>query len=188
MLTRQVLSCIEQTLFWVQPIRSLRNPMSETMKVCAGCLQTKQKRRVNDSNSHNKRKRQELGRTYLHYHLIDTGNSCPVAQRFYRTSPKLRQEIENQIKELVNNGLIEPSTWEWRSPVVMLKRPGNTGYRFANDYRKVNAVSENTSSPLPRLDDVWRGQRILFYGARFSGRVLADPAPCWNKDKSSFIT
>ena len=63
--------------------------------------------------------------------------------------------MENEIKELVKNELTEPSISEWRSPVVILKRSGNTGYRFAIDYRKVNAVSEKTSFPLPRLDYVW---------------------------------
>ena len=98
---------------------------------------------------------QHLGETELQYHRIDTGNARPVAQRFYRTSPKIRVEMERQIMELLENGLIEPSTSEWRSPVVMLKKPGDAGYRFAIDYRKVNAVSEKTSFPLPRLDDVW---------------------------------
>ena len=85
---------------------------------------------------------QHLGKTELQYHRIDTGNARPVALRFYRTSPKIRVEMERQIKELLENGLIEPSTSEWRSPVVMLKKPGDAGYRIAIDYRKVNAGSE----------------------------------------------
>ena len=61
---------------------------------------------------------QHLGKTELQYHRIDTGNARPVAQRFYRTSPKIRVEMERQIKELrIENGLIEPSTSEWRSLV-----------------------------------------------------------------------
>ena len=43
---------------------------------------------------------QHLGKTELQYHLIDTGNARPVAQRFYRTSPKMREEMERQIKEV----------------------------------------------------------------------------------------
>ena len=135
---------------------------------------------------------QELGRTDLYYHRIDTGNACPVAQRFYRTSPKLRQEMENQIKELVENGLIEPSTSEWRSPVVMLKKPGNTGYRFAIDYRKVNAVSEKTSFPLPRLDDVWdaigEANASYFTVLDLASGFWQIPLHAETKHKSSFIT
>ena len=67
----------------------------------------------------------------------------------------MRQEMETQIKELLQNGLREPSTSEWRSPVVILKKPGDAEYRFAIDYRKVNGVSERTSFPLPRFDDAW---------------------------------
>ena len=135
---------------------------------------------------------QHLGKTELQYHRIYTGNARPVAQRFYRTSPKIRVEMERQIKELLENGLIEPSTSEWRSPVVMLKKPGDAGYRFAIDYRKVNAVSEKTSFPLPSLDDVWDaiGEAKATYFA-----VLDMASGFWQlplhpdtKHKSSFIT
>ena len=135
---------------------------------------------------------QNLGKTDLHYHRIDTGNARPVAQRFYRTSPKMRQEMENQIKELLENGLIEPSTSEWRSPVVMLKKPGDAGYRFAIDYRKVNAVSERTSFPLPRLDDVWDAigdaKACYFTVLDMTSGFWQVPLHPETKHKSSFIT
>ena len=38
----------------------------------------------------------------------------------------MRDGMEKQIKELLECGLIEPSTSEWRS-VVMLKKPGDGG-------------------------------------------------------------
>ena len=157
---------------------------SEQKDKLARCI--KENRKVFATNM------QELGRTDLHYHRIDTGNARPVAQRFYRTSPKLRQEMENQIKELVENGLIEPSTSEWRSPVVMLKKPGNTGYRFAIDYRKVNAVSEKTSFPLPRLDDVWdaigEANASYFTVLDLASGFWQIPLHAETKHKSSFIT
>ena len=135
---------------------------------------------------------QHLGKTELQYHRIDTGNARPVAQRFYRTSPKMREEMERQIKELLENGLIEPSTSEWRSPVVMLKKPGDAGYRFAIDYRKVNAVSEKTSFPLPRLDDVWdaigEAKATYFTVLDMASGFWQLPLHPDTKHKSSFIT
>ena len=149
---------------------------------------------------------QHLGKTEMQYHRIDTGNARPVAQRFYRTSPKICVEMERQIKELLENGLIEPSTsvWrlengliepstsEWRSPVVMLKKPGDAGYRFAIDYRKVNAVSEKTSFPLPRLDDVWdaigEAKATHFTVLYMASGFWQLPLHPDTKHKSSFIT
>ena len=57
-----------------------------------------------------------LDKTELHYHRTDINNARPVTRR---TSPKKGQNIakRKQIKELLENGLIEPSTSEWRSPV-----------------------------------------------------------------------
>ena len=40
---------------------------------------------------------QNLGKTELHYHRIDTGNARPVTQRFYRTSPKMRKEMRGLV-------------------------------------------------------------------------------------------
>jgi hypothetical protein len=95
-------------------------------------LSMEQKERLNELISQNMDafavSMHNLGKTELHYHRIDTGNARPVAQRFYRTSPKMRKEMENHIKELLENGLIEPPPSEWRSPVVMLKKPGDAGY------------------------------------------------------------
>ena len=134
----------------------------------------------------------ELGKTDLYYHRIDPGNAHPVAQRFYRTSPKMRQEMEKQIKELLEHGLTEPSTSEWRSPVVMLKNPGDAVYRFAIDYRKVNAVSEQTSFPLPRLDDVWdaigESKAAYFTVLDLASGFWQVPLHPEAKHKSSFIT
>ena len=51
-------------------------------------------------------------------------------------------------------GLVEPSTSEWRSPVVLVKK-ADGGWRLCCDYRKLNAVTRPQSFPLPRLEDVW---------------------------------
>ena len=48
--------------------------------------------------------------------------------------------MERQIDELLEHGLIEPSTSEWRSPVVMIHKRDRS-YHFAVDYCKFNATA-----------------------------------------------
>ena len=56
-------------------------------------------------------------------------------------------EIEEEITQnMLDQGIIVPSTSEWAAaPVLLRKRNG--GYRYANDYRKLNAVTRISTFP-----------------------------------------
>ncbi|PIK43002.1 Retrovirus-related Pol polyprotein from transposon [Apostichopus japonicus] len=94
----------------------------------------------------------DFGRTNLVTHSIKTDSSTPIKQRAYRSTPKMREEIQNQCDRLMENDLIEESYGPWSSPIVMIKKPDGT-YRFCVDYRKLNKVTVKDSHPLPRIDD-----------------------------------
>ena len=96
---------------------------------------------------------QELGKTCLYKHTIDTGDSKPIKCRLYRTSPAAKQEIQRQIDDMLKNDIIVHSTSEYSFPIVLVKKK-NGEFRFAIDYRKLNAVTQPVTYPLPRLDDV----------------------------------
>ncbi|VDI61165.1 Hypothetical predicted protein [Mytilus galloprovincialis] len=96
----------------------------------------------------------ELGKTNVYHHKIDTGNSKPIKFRPYRTSPAAKQEIQKQIDELLKYVIIEPSTSEYSSPIVLVKKKDNS-WRMCIDFRKVNSQSVVQEYPLPRLDDVF---------------------------------
>ena len=64
----------------------------------------------------------ELGCTNIYKHRIETGDAPPQRQRFYRTSASQREAIEKQVKEMLDNGIIEPSSSSWLSPPVLVKK------------------------------------------------------------------
>ena len=95
---------------------------------------------------------EELGRTGLVTHNIDTGDQPPIRQRPYRVSHQQRTIIEEHVTDMLNRGIIQPSVSPCASPVVLVKKKDNTD-RFCVDFRRLNAVTRKDSYPLPRIDD-----------------------------------
>ena len=94
----------------------------------------------------------DLGRTHLVYHKIDTGDAVPFRQSARRLPYFQREEVRKTIEDMLKRGIIEPSSSAWSSPVVLVKKKdGST--RFCIDFRKVNAVTTRDAQPLPRIDD-----------------------------------
>ena len=96
----------------------------------------------------------ELGKCNNYYHSIITETEKPIQSQPYRTSPKAKLEIEKQVKQMLKYDIIEESISAYASPVVLVKKPNNE-YRFAIDYRKLNAVTQLQTFPSMRLDDVF---------------------------------
>ena len=69
----------------------------------------------------------KLGRTDLIEHVIDVGSARPVKQRYYPLSQKIEEEMYAQVRKMLEEDIIEPSSSSWSSPVVMVrKRTGRT--------------------------------------------------------------
>ena len=139
----------------------------------------------------------ELGKTNLHYHRIDTGDAAPVRSVPYRQTPELRKETEKQIQQMIYNNIIEPSTSQWSSPIVLVAKKtkdmdGNKQYRFAIDYRKLNKVTVPTSFPIPRIDDVFDtvadSKASLFTVLDLTSGFLQIPLDPHKKHKAAFVT
>lgn len=94
----------------------------------------------------------KFGRTSIVKHQIDTGEARPIRQAPRRVPLAKRDEAKQIMENMQKNGIIEPSTSPWSSPVVLVKKKdGST--RFCVDYRKLNEVTKKDSYPLPRIDD-----------------------------------
>lgn len=95
---------------------------------------------------------EELGRTGLVRHRIDTGDHQPIRQRPYRVSETQRGIIEEHVTDMLNRGIIQPSVSPWSSPIILVKKKDGTD-RFVVDFRRLNSVTRKDSYPLPRIDD-----------------------------------
>ena len=81
------------------------------------------------------------GRTTMVEMDINTGDSQPVNQAPYPRGPAQREFIEKTIEENLEGDIIRPSYSPWASPVCIIRK--KDGYfRFAIDYRKLNAVTK----------------------------------------------
>jgi hypothetical protein len=82
--------------------------------------------------------------------LID--GAAPVQVRPYRYAPTLKNEIENQIKEMLQSGIIQKSSSPFSSSVLLVKKKDNS-WRFCVDYRHLNAITVKSKYPVPVIDE-----------------------------------
>ncbi|GFX71952.1 retrovirus-related Pol polyprotein from transposon 297 [Trichonephila clavipes] len=100
------------------------------------------------------------GLTLVLYHEIDTGNQGPVVSRPYRYDRVKQGIIDYHIEKILQEGTIRPIQSPYASPVVLTRK--NNGippdspeaYRFAIDYRKLNAITKYPRYPLSVIDDL----------------------------------
>ena len=96
----------------------------------------------------------ELKVTNILQATLNTGDAAPIRQRPYRNPLLLQGEIDRQVDEMLEAGIISPSSSPWSSPVVMVpKRDGSK--RLCIDYRRLNLTLIKDSFPMPRIDDLF---------------------------------
>ncbi|XP_068250803.1 uncharacterized protein [Palaemon carinicauda] len=92
------------------------------------------------------------GRTNILEHDVDVGEASPIKQSPYRLNPFKRDIVKDEVKYMLDHGLVEPSFSPWSSPVVLVKKEGGE-HRLCFGYRKVNSLTKTDSFPLPRVED-----------------------------------
>jgi hypothetical protein len=78
----------------------------------------------------------------------------PISKTPYRmTAPELC-ELQMQLKELLDLGLIRPSVSPWGTPVIFVKKKDGS-LRLCIDYRDLNRATVKNRYPMPRIDDLF---------------------------------
>ena len=93
------------------------------------------------------------GKTTMAEHAIDTRDRQSVHLHPYRVPHAYWGEVERQVHEMLEEGVIEPSDSDWAAPIVLVRKKDGT-LRFCVDYRKLNSQSKVDPYPMPRVDEL----------------------------------
>jgi hypothetical protein len=75
----------------------------------------------------------------------------PVNIRPYWYSPQQKSEIENQVNEMLQSGVIQMSSSPFASSVLLVKKKDGS-WHFCVDYRALNALIVKNKHPLPVVE------------------------------------
>ncbi|XP_065434808.1 scavenger receptor cysteine-rich type 1 protein M130-like [Chrysemys picta bellii] len=93
------------------------------------------------------------GRTTLMSHHIATDPGKRVTDNHRPLPKKMWVTVRREVETMLEMGVVEESTSERRSPIVLVPKPDGTT-RFCIDFRKVNAISRFDAYPMPRVDEL----------------------------------
>ncbi|KMQ89174.1 enzymatic polyprotein endonuclease reverse [Lasius niger] len=100
----------------------------------------------------------KLGHTYALSHKISTTDDQPIHTKQYRFPPIHKEEIDKQVKELLNNDIIKPSESPYNSPLWIVPKKadskGNKRWRMVIDYRSLNEKTIGDAYPLPNITEI----------------------------------
>jgi transposase InsO family protein/predicted aspartyl protease len=91
-------------------------------------------------------------------HKIRTTDDEPVFTRNYRYPHVYREKVDNEIRKMLDKGIIRPSKSPYNSPIwVVNKKPDSSGeqkIRIVIDYRKLNNKTIEDKFPMPNIDEL----------------------------------
>jgi hypothetical protein len=86
-------------------------------------------------------------------------STTPIYKTPYRMATPGLAELKEHIKELLEKGLIRPSSSPWGAPMIFVLKKDDT-QRLCVGYRALNEVTVKNKYPLPRIDDLFNQLRV----------------------------
>ena len=92
------------------------------------------------------------GHTTSIEHVINLDSTTPVSKKPYPIPHHLIEVFNKEVDNMVDMGIIEPSTSSYCSPVVLVKKPDDK-WRFCMDFRCLNDITVFDCEPMPTTED-----------------------------------
>ena len=130
----------------------------------------------------------DLGCTEIK-HKINTGNHPPLALKQRRVPLELEKEVDKQVQQMLDAGIIRESKSPWSFPMVVVRKKSGD-LRICIDYRKLNEITKRPIFPIPdtrNIFDSLEGNCYFSCLDMSSGyhQVAMDE---YDKEKTSFST
>lgn len=94
------------------------------------------------------------GKTNLGEHDIKLIDEEPVRKKAYPAPHGLRHEIQTELGQMLEIGVIEHSDSPYASPLVIVKKSDGTN-RYCVDYRALNAKTIFDAEPIPDISEIF---------------------------------
>ncbi len=129
------------------------------------------------------------GRTNLVQHHVETLPGEVARSRPFRLPEHKKNVVREELKAMLDLGVIEESHSDWASPIVLVPKTDGS-IRFCVDYRKVNAVSKFDAYLMPRVDELLdRLGAARFYSTLdLTKGYWQIPLSSLSKEKTAFTT
>lgn len=88
----------------------------------------------------------------MKFHIEVPKGTTPARDRVRPLNPMQENDLQRQIDDWIKAEVIEPSNSPWASALVPCKKKGTDKYRWAIDYRKLNAVTVKDAFPLSHIE------------------------------------
>jgi hypothetical protein len=126
-------------------------------------------------------------------HEIRTEDAVPIKMNPYRVPYALRDEMKNQLDDMLRRGVITLCPSPWAAPVILVPTQSPDGtkrFRFCTDFRGLNSVTTTPVYPVPDI----KSNLSLMAGSKYL-TVLEIENAYWNihikdedKDKTGFVS
>ena len=96
--------------------------------------------------------KQDMGHTKAAEHkiVLKDPDTPPFKERFHRIPPPQLDEVRENLKLMLDAGVIRPSNSPWCNAVVLVRKKDGS-LRFCIDFRKLNSLTVKDSHPLPHI-------------------------------------
>jgi hypothetical protein len=117
---------------------------------------------------------------------------CCVTLKNYRFAEAHKDEIDKQVVQMLDQGIIRPCQSEWNFPLLVVpKKTGASGekkWRICIDFRRLNDVTIGDSYPLPNIQDILdkTGRARYFSALHCASGYLQVPLKPEDMCKTSF--
>ena len=129
------------------------------------------------------------GRTSLLKCEIKTETTTPVRVKSYPIPHSKIDTVKDEIKQMLDLGVIEPSSSPYNAPIVLAKKKDGTT-RFCIDFRRLNLVTEFDGEGLPDVDVLFNklGKAKFFSKIDLTKGYWQIPMEEKDKPKTAFNT